>query len=143
MGRRRMGGRSRRSSVGQRSQPFASGHHACVACSLRCSPAALLRWPCLRGSGRRVLARSARVWPKPAGTVNEKHAKNTRRQRGNAEPRGGELPQMPRSVKYAWGVALTLLVALSLVLDRGSAWMPLVHRAIDLLQTQTAPTESR
>lgn len=55
----------------------------------------------------------------------------------------GRLSSLPRPLKYTWGVGLTLLVGLSLVLDRGSAWMPLVHRAIDLMQTQTAPTESR
>ena len=54
-----------------------------------------------------------------------------------------DLPQMPRALKYAWGVGVTLLVGLSLVLDRGSAWMPLVHRAIDLMQTQTAPIENK
>lgn len=53
------------------------------------------------------------------------------------------LPQMPRALKYAWGVGVTVLLGLSVVLDRGSAWMPLVHQAIDLLQNQTAPTESR
>jgi hypothetical protein len=54
-----------------------------------------------------------------------------------------EMPKMPRTVKYVWGAAVTLLLGMSLVIDRGSAWMPLVHRAIDLLQTQTAPTENR
>lgn len=54
-----------------------------------------------------------------------------------------DFPQMPRAIKYTWGVGVTLLVGLSLVLDRGSAWMPLVHRAIDLLQTQTAPIENK
>lgn len=53
------------------------------------------------------------------------------------------LPQMPRALKYAWGVGVTVLLGLSVVLDRGSAWMPLVHQAIDFLQNQTAPTESR
>ena len=53
------------------------------------------------------------------------------------------LPQMPRALKYAWGVGVTVLLGLSVVLDRGSAWMPLVHQAIDLLQNQTAPTENR
>ena len=51
--------------------------------------------------------------------------------------------KMPRGLKYAWGAGLTLLVGLSLALDRGSDWMPLIHRAIDLLQTQTAPTSSK
>lgn len=54
-----------------------------------------------------------------------------------------EMPKMPRTVKYAWGAAVTLLLGLSLAVDRGSEWMPLVHRAIDLLQTQTAPTENK
>jgi acetyl-CoA carboxylase carboxyltransferase component len=31
-----------------------------------------------------------------------------------------EIPQMPRAIKYAWGVGVTLLVGLSLVVDRGS-----------------------
>jgi hypothetical protein len=53
------------------------------------------------------------------------------------------LPQMPREMKYAWGVAMTVLVTLSLLLDRGSAWMPLIHKAIDALQVQTAPNESK
>jgi len=54
-----------------------------------------------------------------------------------------DLPQMPRALKYAWGVGVTLLMGLTLVLDSGSAWMPLVHRAIDLLQNQSAPIENR
>lgn len=54
-----------------------------------------------------------------------------------------DFPQMPRPVKYAWGFSMTLLVVLSLTLDKGSALMPLVHRAIDALQLQTAPTDSR
>lgn len=55
----------------------------------------------------------------------------------------GRLTSLPRPLKYAWGVGITLLVGLSLAVDRGSAWMPLIHRAIDLLQTQTAPTDSK
>lgn len=51
--------------------------------------------------------------------------------------------KMPRGLKYAWGAGLTLLVGLSLAVDRGSEWMPLIHRAIDLMQTQTAPTSSK
>lgn len=55
----------------------------------------------------------------------------------------GSIPQMPRTVKYAWGVVVTILLGLSLVLDRGNPWLPLLNRAIDLMQEQTAPTGNR
>jgi hypothetical protein len=45
-------------------------------------------------------------------------------------------PKLPRHVKYAWGVAMTLLLFASLTLERGSVLMPLVNSAIDLLQQQ-------
>lgn len=67
----------------------------------------------------------------------------SKREKRQLKREAAELPQMPRAIKYAWGVGVTLLVGLSLVLDRGSAWMPLVHRAIDLLQSQTAPIENK
>lgn len=70
-------------------------------------------------------------------------AEDQNREQRKLERDAAKLPQMPRALKYAWGVGVTLLVGLSLVVDRGSAWMPLIHRAIDLLQTQTAPTENR
>ena len=70
-------------------------------------------------------------------------AEDQKREKRKLDREASELPQMPRALKYAWGVGVTLLVGLSLVVDRGSAWMPLIHRAIDLLQTQTAPTENR
>ena len=70
-------------------------------------------------------------------------AEDQKREKRKLDREASELPQMPRALKYAWGVGVTLLVALSLVVDRGSAWMPLIHRAIDLLQTQTAPTENK
>jgi hypothetical protein len=66
-----------------------------------------------------------------------------KREKRQLKREAAEIPQMPRALKYAWGVGVTLLVGLSLVLDRGSAWMPLVHRAIDLLQSQTAPIENK
>ena len=66
-----------------------------------------------------------------------------KREQRKLKREAAEIPQMPRAIKYAWGVGVTLLVGLSLVVDRGSAWMPLIHRAIDLMQTQTAPTENR
>lgn len=50
---------------------------------------------------------------------------------------------IPRSVKYAWGVAVSALLLLSFYVDQASPFMPLIHRAIDALQTQTAPIESR
>lgn len=70
-------------------------------------------------------------------------AEDQKREKRKLDREASELPQMPRALKYAWGVGVTLLVGLSLVVDRGSAWMPLIHRAIDLLQTQTAPTENK
>jgi hypothetical protein len=70
-------------------------------------------------------------------------AEDHKREKRQPKREVADLPQMPRAIKYAWGVGVTLLVGLSLVLDRGSAWMPLVHRAIDLLQTQTAPIENK
>lgn len=67
-----------------------------------------------------------------------------KRQRpGSPRPRPESLPPLPRQVKYAWGIALTALVALSMFVDRSSVWMPLIHRAIDALQVQTAPSENR
>ena len=70
-------------------------------------------------------------------------AEDQKREQRKLKRDAAELPQMPRALKYAWGVGVTLLVGLSLVVDRGSAWMPLIHRAIDLLQTQTVPTENK
>ena len=60
------------------------------------------------------------------------------------EPKQG-VPQMPRSLKYAWGLGMTALLAGSLLVDRESSWMPLINRAIDLMQQQTftAPSENR
>jgi hypothetical protein len=82
--------------------------------------------------------------------MNNRREEREERRRERKEEReqpaaggGGQLPQMPRELKYAWGVGMTLLLAASLLLDRGSAWMPLVHRAIDLLQQQTIPTGSK
>lgn len=53
------------------------------------------------------------------------------------------VPPLPRPLKYAWGVGMTLLIAGSLLLDRESEWLPLVHRAIDLMQQMHAPTDNR
>jgi hypothetical protein len=54
-----------------------------------------------------------------------------------------EVGRLPRSVKYAWGVAVTALLAISLVLEKDSGWQPLINQAIDLLQLQAAPTSSK
>jgi hypothetical protein len=70
-------------------------------------------------------------------------ADRRRRQQQPEEQSQNPVPQMPRALKYAWGVGMTALLASSLLLDRGSDWMPLINRAIDLLQQQTAPSESR
>lgn len=53
------------------------------------------------------------------------------------------LPKTPRTVKWIWGGTLTVLMVLSLVVDRGSVWAPLIQKAIDTLQLQTAPNESK
>ena len=79
----------------------------------------------------------------PAQSVRPMPTDDQQRQQRQIETGPGSLPQMPRALKYAWGVGVTLLMGLTLVLDSGSAWMPLVHRAIDLLQNQTAPIENR
>lgn len=52
-----------------------------------------------------------------------------------------QLPKKPapRPLKYGWAVALSGLVLGSVVLDAGSAWLPLVNQAIDLLQQQNQP----
>ena len=62
-----------------------------------------------------------------------------RRRRKEEEPPS----PMPRSVKYAWGLAVSALLALSFFVDQASPLMPLLHRAIDALQTQTAPIENK
>lgn len=79
----------------------------------------------------------------PAPLNRPMSADDQNREQSKLKRGPASIPQMPRSLKYAWGAGVTLLVGLSLVVDRGSAWMPLIHRAIDLLQTQTAPTENK
>lgn len=44
-----------------------------------------------------------------------------------------------RSLKFLWAAAVSVLLALSLTLDRSSPLLPLVHRAIDFLQAERAP----
>lgn len=46
-------------------------------------------------------------------------------------------------MRYGWAVVVSLLLGLSLLLDRNNAWLPLINRAIDLLQQQSAPIENR
>ena len=70
-------------------------------------------------------------------------AEDQKREQRKLKRDAAEIPQMPRAMKYAWGVGMTLLLGLSLVVDRGSDWMPLINRAIDLLQLQTVPTENK
>ena len=70
-------------------------------------------------------------------------AEDQKREQRKLKRDAAEIPQMPRAMKYAWGVGMTLLLGLSLVVDRGSDWMPLINRAIDLLQLQTAPTGNK
>lgn len=51
--------------------------------------------------------------------------------------------KMPRALKYAWGIAMTLLLFASLTLERGSVMLPMINAAIDLLQQQAGPTPGR
>jgi hypothetical protein len=54
-----------------------------------------------------------------------------------------ELPPAPRHLKYAWAALVSLLMVVSVVLDSGSRWLPLVHQMIDLLQQQNLPNGYR
>lgn len=54
------------------------------------------------------------------------------------QPRWPQGPS-PRPLRYGWAVVVSLLLGLSLLLDRNSAWLPLINRAIDLIQLQIAP----
>lgn len=51
-----------------------------------------------------------------------------------------ELPPAPRQLKYAWAALVSLLMLVTVALDSGSRWLPLVHQMIDLLQLQNMPT---
>ena len=50
---------------------------------------------------------------------------------------------LPRSVKYAWGVAVSALLLLSLLVDKDSPFMPVINQAIDVLQQQRTPSENK
>jgi hypothetical protein len=54
-----------------------------------------------------------------------------------------DLPPAPRHLKYAWAALVSLLMVVSVALDSGSRWLPLVHQMIDLLQQQNLPNGSR
>jgi hypothetical protein len=53
------------------------------------------------------------------------------------------MQQLPRSVKYFWGLGVSFLLVLSIATEHDSKWLPLIHQAIDLLQLQMAPTSSK
>ena len=42
----------------------------------------------------------------------------------------------PRPAKYAWAAAVSALLLGSVAFEAGSAWLPLINQAIDLLQRQ-------
>jgi hypothetical protein len=44
--------------------------------------------------------------------------------------------KMPRTVKYAWALLLSLSVGAIAVTEKGSPWQPLIHSLIDALQLQ-------
>ena len=50
---------------------------------------------------------------------------------------------LPRSVKYAWGVAVSVLLLLSLLVDKDSPFIPVINQAIDVLQQQRTPSENK
>ena len=52
-------------------------------------------------------------------------------------------PPMPRVIKYAWGGCISGLLIASIFLGRDSAWLPILNQAIDLLQEQNSPTQSK
>jgi hypothetical protein len=45
--------------------------------------------------------------------------------------------------RYGWALAISALVGLSLAMEDGSKWAPLVNTAIDLLQQQISPTGNK
>lgn len=51
--------------------------------------------------------------------------------------------QSPRVARYGWALAISALVGLSLAMEDGSKWAPLVNTAIDLLQQQISPTGNK
>ena len=53
------------------------------------------------------------------------------------------LPEMPRSLKYLWGVVMTALLAASMLVEQGSLWRPLINCSIGCMQRQGPPTESK
>ena len=53
------------------------------------------------------------------------------------------IPRAPRHLKYAWAALVSLLMVISVALDSGSRWLPLVHQMIDLLQQQNLPSGNR
>lgn len=57
----------------------------------------------------------------------------------------GPWPQgpSPRVLRYGWAVVVSVLLVLSFVLEKESAWLPLLNQAIDLLQQQQAPSVNK
>jgi hypothetical protein len=62
---------------------------------------------------------------------------------GDQQPPRDPLPQLPRPLKYAWGVLMTALLAASMLLEQGSIWRPLVNCSIDCLHRQRPATGNR
>jgi len=53
------------------------------------------------------------------------------------------MQQLPRPIKYIWGLGVSFLLILSIYTEHDSRWLPLIHQAIDLLQAQMAPTSNK
>jgi uncharacterized membrane protein len=53
------------------------------------------------------------------------------------------MPKMPRPLKYVWGVVISGLLLVSMTMDRGSIWWPLVNQLIDIVQQSQPLTPGR
>ncbi len=50
---------------------------------------------------------------------------------------------MPRGLKYVWALVMTFLLSASFAVEGHSEWLPVLHRAIDVLQHLAPITPSR
>ncbi len=49
----------------------------------------------------------------------------------------------PRPLKYFWAFLVSVLLVMSMTLEKENVFMPLINTAIDLLQQQASPTPGR
>jgi hypothetical protein len=48
-----------------------------------------------------------------------------------------------RALRYGWAIGVSGLLAMGLLAENDSAWLPLINHAIDLMQQQPAPSQNR